>query len=258
MGINYFEKYSQAVRDNGYGVVPLISGSKAPTADMDWPHHGWQPPDVDWIENYSSKNPDDGIGIVGGRLSFAFDFDTLSKKDNQRFLDLAKEVCGETPLLRVGQTPKIAAVYRAAEPIISIRIPEIDVLGLHSYLVAYGMHPKTHKPYKWVGTGAPHITPLSEVPAVTNAQVETVMSEIAKSVIGSDFIGFKLELDRNFMPLVLSSRTILAKQLLRRIFKGKRYSRSYAANMMRTRVPSGCWGLVLKPDVKGEQQWEGT
>ncbi len=253
----YFAEFAPACLANGYGIIAVKPGLKAPFDEHDWQHHGWELPTSDWVKEVAAKHPDAGIGIAGGRITVAVDLDTPSVRHNKRYQDMAREICGDTPLRRVGQAPKIALIYRAAEPIISCRLPKIDMLGLCTHIMAYGDHPFTGEPYRWIGEGAPHDTPVADLPAIDNVQAETLMTEIAKDSLGDTFKCFRMENDRNALPIVLSSRTILAKQLFWRFFRGKRVAREKAHIMLRTSTPTGSWGLVLQPETDNPINWFG-
>ncbi len=245
--MSYFRDHAVSCLRNGYGIVAVQPRLKRPYGQYPWADHGWTLPTEDWIAEVIHDHPDAGLGVANGRYTVAFDFDTGSEADNKRYLAMASEICGVTPLQRVGQAPKIAALYRAQEPIISTRLPQMDALGLMTQLIAYGVHPETRSPYRWVGEGAPHDTPVSDLPAVSNDQVITLMSEIAREIYGNRFQQFQLDIDRNFLPLVMTSRSFLMKQLWRRLFRGKAYARKQALNTTSQRIPSGCWGLVMSP-----------
>lgn len=98
---------------------------------------------------------------------------------------LAVEVFGETPFVRQGQAPKVALIYRAAEPMPSVSLKTadgsgdgIDVLAEARQFVAYGVHRKTLKPYAWIGTESPLTAGPDEAPEITQAQVDDFLSRL--------------------------------------------------------------------------------
>jgi hypothetical protein len=110
--------------DKGAGKRPVIAGWEAfaefgadlPTlADLN-----------DWDARFGHA-PGTGLPMgneVAIELVFLRD-PTLAK----RAYDIAVAICGETPFVRQGQAPKTALVYRAAEPIETIRLKADDGSG---------------------------------------------------------------------------------------------------------------------------------
>jgi hypothetical protein len=93
--------------------------------------------------------PEAGIGIATGRV-IGIDIDVLSDPHlAKRIEDLAREMLGDTPALRIGRAPKRLLVYRADQPFKGFKRPPIEVLGLGQQFVAYGLHPETGQPYDW-------------------------------------------------------------------------------------------------------------
>jgi hypothetical protein len=97
--------------------------------------------------------------------------------------ELADNILGETPLLRIGLAPKAVRVYRAADTIRSRKIHPVEVFSGSGQFVDFGWHAKAGRPYLW-----PHESPLTistnsrEIPSVTRAQVERFTSDLFKVV----------------------------------------------------------------------------
>jgi hypothetical protein len=107
----------------------------------------------------------------------------------RRAYDVTVGICSETPFVRQGQAPKAALVYRAAEPIETIRLKAadrsgdgIDVLGDGTQLVGFGIHPSTGAPYEWIAAASPLTAPPFDAPAITNEQVQAILKELGRFV----------------------------------------------------------------------------
>ena len=93
---------------NGYLPLPLRPGDKAPVLT------GWQAP-LAIDDAVTRRHADCGCGILTA-ISPAADVDVRDPAAVADLRILAREMLGDTPLLRVGQPPKFAAVYRADQP----------------------------------------------------------------------------------------------------------------------------------------------
>jgi hypothetical protein len=121
------------------------------------------------------------LGIACGVI-VCLDIDVYEPDLAERVEALARQRLGSTALVRVGQWPKRALVYRiAGGPLTKVQTPEllkgehkakVEVLGQGQMLVAFGTHPATRAPYKWTGV-TPETLPAAELPTVTEEQVET-------------------------------------------------------------------------------------
>ncbi len=101
-------------------------------------------------------------------------------------LDLASDTIGATPLMRIGQAPKTLLAYRTDAPFTKIKTPRllmpdgqpalIECLATGQQFVGFGIHPGTRQPYHWPHA-SPLDVPLSELPAVTEAQARAFVAE---------------------------------------------------------------------------------
>jgi hypothetical protein len=168
------------VADAGYSIVPIVPGNKMPGeyAGGRWfPMKGWEAlaytrtPEL-LIENVWSQYPGAGIGICCGGQSrvIGVDIDVLDAEISGAIRRKIEELLGPTPLVRVGQAPKVLLVYRTTEPMQKLSYQPIEVLGQGQQWVAWGVHPKTGKVYTWEGE-TPAETPVESLPLVTPEQV---------------------------------------------------------------------------------------
>ncbi len=251
-GAGPFASYAAPSHANGYSVIPLYPNQKRPRMGFDWRNACWTRFSADWVHAQAASFPDSGVGLACGRTTMTFDIDIEDVAVVSRLRDVIENHCGTGPLVRVGRPPRVALIYRSAEPIVSMRIPKIDVLGLGTQLAAYGIHPTTGRTYDWVDGIAPHNTPLSEIPAVTNALCEAAISEIVRSVYGDRFERMVFDLDMDLIRYSFSSRSRLIRQLLRTLARGKVSARDKIVHEVRTNgIRPGYWGYVMRPQVRG-------
>jgi hypothetical protein len=114
------------------------------------------------------------LGIACGVIA-CVDIDVYDVDLAERVEALARQLLGSTALVRVGQWPKRALVYRiAGGPLAKVQTPEflkgefkakVEVLGQGQQFVAFGIHPATRAPYEWAGV-TPETLPAAELPTV--------------------------------------------------------------------------------------------
>jgi len=113
-----------------------------------------------------------------------------------------EEVLGPTPLSRTGNPPQILMCYRAAEPFEKIStqhytMPDgskahFEILGAGQQVVAFGVHPVTWQPYRWLDR-SPADTPLAELPEITAEQARVLINEVAAIIEASGGVPDKPE-----------------------------------------------------------------
>jgi hypothetical protein len=115
-------------------------------------------------------------GLRTGRLA-AVDIDVIKEEHVEQIVRLAKRELGETPLMRFGAKGRML-LYRNETPIYKITIgspkkEKVEIMGYGQQIVAYGVHPDTGQPYRWLGGDDTHVAadplymPLTELPEVT-------------------------------------------------------------------------------------------
>lgn len=173
--VAYFKKYGRAVIDNGYEIVPIIPGKKAPAED-DWT-------EVDFNSQYRSlsrKKGHWGIGIKTEHTPLV-DIDCYDKVIVRKMIAKATELCGET-LQRVGEAPKTGLLYRTDDPFRKVqskvylddegRRVKLEVLGKGQQFVGYHIHPDTKKPYRWEDKQHPGIVAADDLNAIYQEDAE--------------------------------------------------------------------------------------
>ncbi|MEO1197826.1 MAG: bifunctional DNA primase/polymerase [Pseudomonadota bacterium] len=248
----FFSTFAEATANNGYSVIAIIPRKKMPRFELEWRASCWTQTSLEWIRDVVETNPDSGVALACGRYTVAFDIDVDNEATVEILRSTVEDVCGKTPLVRIGNAPRIALFYRPAEPIISIRLPKFDTLGLGTNMTIYGIHPRLEQPYRWVGGAAPHLTKLNDLPAVTNDQCIEVATRVMRKVVGDRFERFNFDTDRNLLARSVTSRSILIRQLVVRVLRGRKHAQaSYEKLLWEGKFPPGFWGFLMRPVVKG-------
>jgi Bifunctional DNA primase/polymerase, N-terminal len=164
-----FNCYAARLADNGFTVIP--AKGKIPAVPK------WQnpkPTDLQWLSKMLAKDryADHNLGIVCGRV-VGIDIDEDNRAEVERLEALAVEHLGPTLFQRVGCAPHTLLLYRPADEIPSHKIGGcIDVLSGGRYFVAYGIHPDTQQPYRWIDNRhAPATAKIDNLPVITAASL---------------------------------------------------------------------------------------
>lgn len=215
----FLSEFGHNLVDLGYEIVPIKKGKKFPTLQ------GWQDiratrEDVDnWLGN---GHADGGVGVLC-RKTVAVDIDCLDKGINHRLLHWLDENIGKSPI-RVGQKPKCIAAFRVDGAFKKIKSCEyedtagnrhaVEVLADGQQFVAFGIHPSTQQPYRWVREDISQI-PQNKLPVISQEQAERFVEYFeqlahkqegwvtvtkrsqAQSVDPDDLSVFKQKLDMN-------------------------------------------------------------
>jgi hypothetical protein len=176
--INHYGRHVNKLISLGYLAVPLPWKSKRPIIK------GWHPIE-DWgvLQHWKNKYSEDFIGLYTGYGIIAIDIDTECLEKSKTVEKIARKILGDTPLKRIGQSPKLLLVYRCDEGIRKrlYRGPDGDilfeVLGKGQQFVAFNIHPKTGKPYFWPDK-SPFEISREELPAVTLAHIIEFENEV--------------------------------------------------------------------------------
>lgn len=179
---DFLRLHGEALIDQGYTVVPIQPGKKAPGFD------GWQKstPRKDlvrqWLENGFKAA---GVGILT-KHTCAIDIDCLDEDAAEHFEAYCLREIGKAPI-RIGKAPKRLLLFRAAEPFTkrksTVYLDEwgnknlIECLGDGQQFVAFHIHPDTNRPYHWVNDRSPLNVRANDLPEVSIAQIDTLIKE---------------------------------------------------------------------------------
>jgi len=174
----FLKEHGHSLVDNGYEIVPIMKGKKAPMIK------GWQQfrathEDVDkWLAN---GHQDGGVGVLC-RNTVAIDIDCHNKDINYKLLKWIDENIGRS-LTRVGQAPKCILPFRVEGSFSKLRSDEyedevgckhaVECLADGQQFVAYGIHPGTNEPYKWVRGKSLADVSHSDLPVINKSQAES-------------------------------------------------------------------------------------
>jgi hypothetical protein len=179
--VDYLAQHGAALIDNGYNVIPIQVGKKAPGFD------GWQkarstkPQLQEWLENGHRWS---GAGITT-RHTPAIDIDVLDETIADKIEEWIRFNIGDAPV-RIGRAPKRLMVFRTDEPFRKMRSTVytdewgdkqlIEVLGDGQQFVAYHTHPDTGRAYEWPHGDNPLNTQANELTTVTVEQIELLLA----------------------------------------------------------------------------------
>ena len=202
-----------ALRAVGYLPVPVSSPSMRVSSA------GKRPVMKDWreacagaddamVRSWQTAQPEcTNTGLLTGSL-IAIDGDILAPELANQVAQLAEEMLGWTPLVRIGRAPKWLRCYRAAVPLRKMETAElvlpdgakaqVEMLGAGQQFVSHGVHADTRQAYIWPES-TPQGVPFEELPIVTEEQLRGFLAaaeamlraaggrtekEIAKAVAG--------------------------------------------------------------------------
>lgn len=147
-----------ALRENGYQVVPVKKGTKAPKEDG-WQNHVASQAD---IKKWAANGYADGNIGINTRHTPAVDIDITDKSVAEEMEKWILSNLGNT-IVRVGRAPKRLLVFRTDKPFRKLfcefsdgeNKQRIEILGSGQQFIAYGVHPDTKKPYTWTSLDEP-------------------------------------------------------------------------------------------------------
>ena len=174
--MDFMARYGERLVDSGFHILPLAPKKKAPgrfelgewTDMYGWGQYAFRQPSCLELQ-YWGQWPGAGIGVPGGKV-VGIDIDVLDADLALEVDRLCQRELGETPALRIGLAPKRLLVYRTAAPFSSRSYGPLEILCLGRQFVAYGIHPKTRRPYEWPEEGLVDLD-LQDLPLATEDAV---------------------------------------------------------------------------------------
>lgn len=177
---DFLARHGCTLLDQGYTVVPIQQGKKAPGYD------GWQKtkPSKDQVQEWlrdGFKNA--GVGILT-KHTCAIDIDCLDDETALKFEEWCKREIGKAPV-RIGRAPKRLLLYRTDEPFSKRRSAEyfdqfgqkqlLEVLGNGQQFVAFHVHPDTGKHYEWVDDVSPLNVRAADLTTIKPEQIDRLL-----------------------------------------------------------------------------------
>jgi putative DNA primase/helicase len=183
----------QKLRDNGYSPVP--AAGKAAVL-RGWPELCTRQPHPAEIGRWGSDpfyqaaiNTGLACSDAPGGL-VAVDLDFLEPDLAEMAEALALEELGESPLVRIGQWPKRAMLFRNDGTVRTHRRKAadgsgngVDVLAGGAMLIGHGVHPGTGGAYEWTGGGTPWDTPRDALPPISADAIHRLLERISDEVV---------------------------------------------------------------------------
>jgi hypothetical protein len=150
--------------------------------------------DEPMIESWQRRQGDcTNSGMLCGILS-GVDIDVLHPDLSAAINAKAIEMLGPTPLKRIGQAPKTLLCYRLAGAIGKLTTPalfftddadekttEVEVMGDGQQVVAFGIHPDTHKEYEWPEQ-SPLDIPVDDLPLITAENLKAFVAAAERMI----------------------------------------------------------------------------
>ena len=208
--------------------MPVKPGTKV-AAIKGYPQYNERPPSADTCRQWSKQFPGYSIAIASGSTQgfLALDCDTkfpdfTVEQSRECWKALVEVLDGKKPPTRVGLHPKwLALVGTGGARIVSRKQHPFEIFGHSGYFVAFGIHPKTQKPYQWYG-GSPIDTPIDELPVITDTGINHWLMKCAK-IIGKEPIPYSQSKTSDGSGVTSSYKTELSKE--RQGLRGKEYGR---------------------------------
>lgn len=136
-----FGTWAETALDSGYMPVPMKG--KTPAA-KNWSRgFGHRT-----IVRLSQDMPDANLGILLGCL-FAVDIDVDDAEEASVIVEEMQKALGYNSYMRVGRWPRRMFFYRATDPVRTLKIGPVEILGAGRAAVVCGTHPATLQPYYW-------------------------------------------------------------------------------------------------------------
>lgn len=186
---DYLAKYGTRLVENGYNIVPILRGSKAP--GLDRPARGWSRVVATvervqrWIDQGYGSN---GIGIIAANTP-GVDVDCQDHEVTGLMRTFIADLLGET-IERVGLAPKTLLLYRTDQTFSKVtshdyldkagRKARLEVLADGQQFVALAVHPDTRQPYRWLDKHGPHDTAAADLPTISQADALAIRDEFQR------------------------------------------------------------------------------
>lgn len=180
-----FAGVARLLAERSWRPFPGRQESKTPAMPR-WPGLNAAPWDeTDLAATIGDYQPDDAYCccLAVQKELAVLDMDILDPVHAAVASDLAVEVLGKTPLLRIGLAPKHVRVYRSNGGIQSRKLHPLEIFSGSGQVVGFGWHAMAGRPYIW-----PQASPLDlaadsdEIPIVSPAQLDRFTHELFKLI----------------------------------------------------------------------------
>jgi hypothetical protein len=180
-----FAAVAWQVAEHGWRPFPGWQTSKTPAMrgwsglnDAEWD-------DTDLAATITEYQPADRFCccLAVQREIVAIDIDIIDQEHANFANELADEILGETPLVRIGLAPKHIRIYRAGDLIRSRKLHPVEIFSGTGQFIGFGWHAKAKRPYLWPNESPLTVSADSNViPPVTRAQIELFTAKLFRAV----------------------------------------------------------------------------
>lgn len=202
----YLARRGAKLIDNGYDIIPIRRGSKAPPFDK------WSEVRADrkllraWLdgsakvvvggEKRAYKGERDGVGLLTYRTP-GVDLDIRDAEMSRKMREFVELLFGEAPV-RVGMAPKQLLMFRTDKPFSKVQSAtyidpfsdelddgkpikhKVEILGAGQQFVCFAKHPDTGQPYKWLDEQSPLTTKWEDLPALSEDDAQQIVAEFER------------------------------------------------------------------------------
>lgn len=188
MSQNNFTQRALSLVSNGYRVIPIEPGGKAPAAGKGWQSlHATEAMVRKWGANGLANA---NIGIITENTP-AIDIDIYDAEVADRMEQwVLDNIAGaKSAPRRVGRAPKRLLLFRADDSFRKQQAEYIDakgqkhkleVLGAGQQFVAYGIHPDTKRPFEWTTFDQPLDLAVDDLPLLTIEDARAAVTEFER------------------------------------------------------------------------------
>lgn len=186
-----FKERAAQLVDNGWPVIPLAG--KRPVIAK-WQTFADRFPFQSEIAYWSHMWPKGNIGTPLGGMNntLAIDFDILDPEVSYAITEVARSILPPTEFIRIGESPKQVWLYRSEEPSATLHYDALDILGIGSQVVLYGIHPKTGRYYSWPSEEPFYCSP-EDLPLVTALELGEFLKQACPSIAKRQHVNGKKE-----------------------------------------------------------------
>lgn len=173
-----FSRLALDLYDQGYRrLLPLVPGEKRPRYS-NWQIYNSRDARLDEIERWSRVCRDDGIGLAAGPVG-AVDLDHKDGEIAFAVREMADQIIGETPLVRIGEPHKGLRLYRTTAGLTTKTLQDlqIGVYATTGQVVLYGIHPRTGRPYERPEAG-PLEVHADDIPLLTPYALDKFLAKL--------------------------------------------------------------------------------
>lgn len=178
-----FSRLAPDLYDQGYRrLLPLVPGEKRPRYSS-WQVYNTRDMRLDEVEKLSRVCKNEGIGLASGPVG-ALDLDHKEREVAFAVRELADQVIGESPLVRIGEPHKSLRLYQTAPGVVTQTLQDLQI-GIYAttgQFVLYGIHPCTGRPYEW-----PEDSPLDvhadDLPLLTQEALDEFIVKLRDAAI---------------------------------------------------------------------------